>query len=107
MATQNPIELDGTYPLPEAQVADRFMFNVLVDYPTATEEYVIVERKVAGLEKLHSVMDADKLRELQDAVHTVYVDPALIDYAVRVARATRSPSSVGLGELSSTTSPTV
>jgi MoxR-like ATPase len=98
MATQNPIESDGTYPLPEAQV-DRFMFKVLVDYPSATEEFVIVERMVAGLEKLHSVMNAEKLRELQDAVHTVYVDPALIDYAVRVARATRSPSSVGLADI--------
>ncbi|HEY5272278.1 MAG TPA: AAA family ATPase [Acidimicrobiales bacterium] len=98
MATQNPIESDGTYPLPEAQV-DRFMFKVLVDYPSATEEFVIVERMVAGLEKLQSVMHAEKLRELQNAVHTVYVDPALIDYAVRVARATRSLSSVGLGDI--------
>jgi MoxR-like ATPase len=97
MATQNPIESDGTYPLPEAQV-DRFMFKVLVDYPSATEEFVIVERMIAGLEKLRGVMDAERLRELQEAVHTVYVDPALIDYAVRVARATRNPSSVGLGD---------
>jgi MoxR-like ATPase len=98
MATQNPIESDGTYPLPEAQV-DRFMFKVLVDYPTATEEFVIVERMVAGLEKVHEVMQAEQLRELQRAVHTVFVDPALIDYAVRVATATRKPSSVGLEDL--------
>jgi MoxR-like ATPase len=98
MATQNPIESDGTYPLPEAQV-DRFMFKVLVDYPSATEEFVIVERMIAGLEKLGAVMDASRLRELQAAVRTVYVDPALIDYAVRVAKATRNPSSVGLGDL--------
>jgi MoxR-like ATPase len=98
MATQNPIESDGTYPLPEAQV-DRFMFKVLVDYPSATEEFVIVERMIAGLEKLGAVMDAGRLRELQDAVRSVYVDPALIDYAVRVATATRTPSSVGLGDL--------
>ncbi len=98
MATQNPIESDGTYPLPEAQV-DRFMFKVLVDYPTATEEFVIVERMVAGLEKVHEVMQAEQLRELQRAVHTVFVDPALIDYAVRVATATRKPSSIGLENL--------
>ena len=98
MATQNPIESDGTYPLPEAQV-DRFMFKVLVDYPTATEEFVIVERMVAGLEKVHEVMRVEQLRELQKAVHTVFVDPALIDYAVRVATATRKPSSVGLDDL--------
>ena len=98
MATQNPIESDGTYPLPEAQV-DRFMFKVLVDYPTATEEFVIVERMVAGLEKVHEVMQVEQLREIQKAVHTVFVDPALIDYAVRVATATRKPSSIGLENL--------
>ena len=61
MATQNPIESDGTYPLPEAQV-DRFMLKVLVDYPSATEEFVIVERMIAGLETLHEVMGAEQLR---------------------------------------------
>jgi MoxR-like ATPase len=98
MATQNPIESDGTYPLPEAQV-DRFMLKVLVDYPTPTEEFVIVERMIAGLEEVREVMDAQQLRALQKAVQTVYVDPALIDYAVRVAGATRGPSAVGLDEL--------
>ena len=98
MATQNPIESDGTYPLPEAQI-DRFMLKVLVDYPSATEEFVIVERMIAGLEKVNEVMDVDQLRRLQNAVRTVYVDPALIEYAVRVASATRDPSSVGLRDL--------
>lgn len=98
MATQNPIESDGTYPLPEAQV-DRFMFKVLVDYPSETEEFVIVERMVAGLDKLHEVMHVDRLRELQKAVHTVYVDPALIQYAVRVAAVTRRPARAGLQDL--------
>ncbi|HLY83295.1 MAG TPA: AAA family ATPase, partial [Acidimicrobiales bacterium] len=98
MATQNPIESDGTYPLPEAQV-DRFMLKVLVDYPTATEEFVIVERMVAGLEKVREVMDAQQLRGLQKAVQTVFVDPALIEYAVRVAAATRKPASVGLHDI--------
>jgi MoxR-like ATPase len=99
MATQNPIESDGTYPLPEAQV-DRFMLKVLVDYPSATEEFVIVERMIAGLEHLREVMDVQHLRALQSAAHTVFVDPALIEYAVRVASATRDPSSAGLPDLS-------
>jgi MoxR-like ATPase len=98
MATQNPIESDGTYPLPEAQT-DRFMLKVLVDYPTATEEFVIVERMIAGLEKVHEVMDVEHLRQLQNAVRTIYVDPTLIEYAVRVASATRNLSSVGLENL--------
>jgi MoxR-like ATPase len=97
MATQNPIESEGTYPLPEAQV-DRFMLKVLVDYPTPTEEFVVVERMVAGLETLHQVIDAEQLKAVQRAVRTVYVDPALIDYSVRVAAATRDPGSVGLPE---------
>jgi MoxR-like ATPase len=98
MATQNPIESDGTYPLPEAQV-DRFMLKVIVDYPSATEEFVIVERMIAGLEHVGKVMGAERLRTLQKAVRTVFVDPALIEYAVRVASATRAPSSAGLQDL--------
>jgi len=98
MATQNPIESDGTYPLPEAQV-DRFMLKVLVDYPSATEEFVIVERVITGLEEVHEVMTAQQLRDLQKAVQTVFVEPALIEYAVRVASATRDLSTVGLQDL--------
>jgi MoxR-like ATPase len=99
MATQNPIESDGTYPLPEAQV-DRFMLKVLVDYPSATEEFVIVERMVAGLEAVRQTMSVQQLRHLQEAVRTVYVDPSLIEYAVAVASATRKPETLGLEELS-------
>ncbi len=98
MATQNPIESEGTYPLPEAQV-DRFMLKVIVDYPSPTEEFVVVERMVAGLETLNQVVDAEQLKAVQSAVRTVYVDPALIDYAVRVSTATRDPTSVGLPEI--------
>jgi MoxR-like ATPase len=98
MATQNPIESDGTYPLPEAQV-DRFMLKVLVDYPSATEEFVIVERMIAGLEHVGEVMGVERLRSLQRAVKTVFVDPALIEYAVRVASATRAPASAGLQDM--------
>ncbi len=98
MATQNPIESDGTYPLPEAQV-DRFMLKVLVDYPSATEEFVIVERMIAGLETLQRVMGVEQLRGLQRAVQDVFVDPTLIEYAVKVASATRGPESIGLEHL--------
>jgi MoxR-like ATPase len=98
MATQNPIESDGTYPLPEAQV-DRFMLKVVVEYPSATEEFVIVERMMEGLADVHEVMGAQQLRVLQNAVQAVFVDPALIEYAVRVAAATRELSLVGLQDL--------
>jgi MoxR-like ATPase len=98
MATQNPIESDGTYPLPEAQV-DRFMLKVLVDYPTGTEEFVIVERMIAGLETIQSVMGAPQLSALQKATRDVYVDPSLIEYAVRVSTATRDLPSVGLADM--------
>ena len=99
MATQNPIESEGTYPLPEAQV-DRFMLKVLVDYPTATEEFVIVERMTSSLEPAARAIDAQQLAGLQRAADAVFVDPALIDYAVKLANATRDVSRVGLGELS-------
>jgi MoxR-like ATPase len=98
MATQNPIESDGTYPLPEAQV-DRFMLKVLVDYPTGTEEFVIVERMIMGLETIQSVMDAQQLTALQKAARDVYVDPSLIEYSVRLASATRDLSAVGLKDM--------
>src|SRR5687768_13009189 len=89
MATQNPIESEGTYPLPEAQV-DRFMLKVLVGYPTPTEEFVIVERMTAALETVQRVIDAPQLVRLQRAADAVFVDPALIEYSVRVAGATRN-----------------
>jgi MoxR-like ATPase len=98
MATQNPIESDGTYPLPEAQV-DRFMLKVLVDYPTNTEEFVIVERMVSGLERAQSVLGATQLSALQKAAQAVFVDPSLIEYAVTVSNATRDLSSIRLGEM--------
>jgi MoxR-like ATPase len=100
MATQNPIESEGTYPLPEAQV-DRFMLKVLIGYPTPTEEFVIVERMAIGLEQASRAIDADMLNALQRASDEVFVDPALIEYAVKLANATRQLATVGLGELSS------
>ncbi len=98
MATQNPIESEGTYPLPEAQV-DRFMLKVLVGYPTATEEFVIVERMTGALQGLHQVIDQDQLLALQKEVDKVYVDPALIEYSVKLVTATRDPKRVGKEEL--------
>jgi MoxR-like ATPase len=98
MATQNPIESEGTYPLPEAQV-DRFMMKVVVGYPSATEEFVIVERAITPAPISQAVVDPERLIEMQAQVERVYVDPALIEYSVRLANATRRPAEVGLGEL--------
>jgi MoxR-like ATPase len=99
MATQNPIESEGTYPLPEAQV-DRFMLKALIGYPTPTEEFVIVERMAAGLEHASRAIDPAQLNELQRAADEVFVDPALIDYAVKLTNATRALAAVGLDDLS-------
>ena len=98
LATQNPIESEGTYPLPEAQL-DRFMLKVLVDYPTPTEEFVIVQRMTGTLEPTEQVIDTEQLAALQRRADGVYVDPALIEYAVRLVGATRHPAAVGLREL--------
>jgi MoxR-like ATPase len=98
MATQNPIESEGTYPLPEAQV-DRFMMKVVVDYPSPTEEFVIVERAILPPPAGQAVVGLGQLGQMQAQVEQVYVDPALIDYSVRLANATRRPAEVGLGEL--------
>jgi len=98
MATQNPIESEGTYPLPEAQV-DRFMMKVVVDYPSPTEEFVIVERAIMAPPTGQAIVDLERLADMQVQVEQVYVDPALIEYSVRLANATRRPATVGLPEL--------
>src|SRR5512147_2380183 len=98
LATQNPIETEGTYALPEAQV-DRFMLKVLIGYPDATEEFVIVERITGLLQKVRKVLTTEQLLALQKETDRVYVDPALIEYAVRMVTATRKPHDVGLKEL--------
>src|SRR5436309_2898079 len=98
MATQNPIETEGTYSLPEAQV-DRFMLKVLVGYPTPSEEFVIVERMTSPREAPSEVLDLDQLRIYQRHTDAVYVDPGVIEYAVRLAAATRDPTAVGLPRL--------
>ncbi|TMM32771.1 MAG: AAA family ATPase [Actinobacteria bacterium] len=98
MATQNPIESEGTYPLPEAQV-DRFMMKVLVDYPSPTEEFVVVERAIAPPPAGQPVVDLDQLAGMQSRVGQVYIDPALIEYSVTLANATRRPDDIGLAKL--------
>jgi MoxR-like ATPase len=98
MATQNPIETEGTYPLPEAQV-DRFMMKVLVDYPTDEEEFVIVERVTGPAVTVSAVATTEQLATLQQECRRVYVDPSLVQYAVRLVSATRTPEKHGLKDL--------
>ncbi|HOX68481.1 MAG TPA: MoxR family ATPase [Burkholderiaceae bacterium] len=98
MATQNPIESEGTYPLPEAQV-DRFMMKVLVGYPTDEEEFVIVQRVTGDPVAVSPVASTTQLAELQDECRKVYVDPSLIAYAVKLVGSTRDPARHGLPEL--------
>jgi MoxR-like ATPase len=95
MATQNPIESEGTYPLPEAQL-DRFMFKVLVGYPTATQEYVVVERMITSQEPPVPVIDTEALLGFQRATDAVYVDPQIIEYAVKLSGVTRDLGSADL-----------
>ncbi len=98
MATENPIESEGTYPLPEAQV-DRFMMKVLVDYPTQPEEQAIVARALHEPVRPRPIVTTEDLMRMREQARQVYVDPAIIDYAVRIVGATRSPGMAGLGEL--------
>jgi MoxR-like ATPase len=98
MATQNPIESEGTYPLPEAQI-DRFMLKVVIDYPEHDEELTIVQRQLVAPPELRQALSLDDLRGLQRAVFDIYVDPALVSYAVAIAAATREPAAHGVGDL--------
>jgi len=99
MATQNPIETEGTYPLPEAQV-DRFMMKVLVDYPSDEEEFVIVQRVTGPAVDVTAVASTDQLAALQRECREIYVDPSLVQYAVKLVSATRTPERHGLKDLS-------
>jgi MoxR-like ATPase len=98
MATQNPIETEGTYPLPEAQV-DRFMMKVLVGYPTEAEEFVIVERVTGAMPEVAAVATTEELSALQKQCRSGYVEPSLVQYAVRLSAATRAPQDFGLKDL--------
>jgi MoxR-like ATPase len=98
MATQNPIESEGTYPLPEAQI-DRFMLKILVDYPEHDEELTVVHRQLVPYPELEQALTIDDLRALQQIVREVYIDPGLVSYSVALATATRRPADVGLPQL--------
>jgi MoxR-like ATPase len=98
MATQNPIETDGTYPLPEAQV-DRFMMKVLVDYPSEAEEYVIVQRMTGSMAQIAPVVSTTQILQLRQSCESVFVDPLLVQHAVRLAAATRSPDRYGIPDM--------
>jgi MoxR-like ATPase len=94
MATQNPIESEGTYPLPEAQV-DRFMFKLVVDYPHPRDEVAVVERSLDGGAHARQVLTPETLAEHQQAAQTVYVDRRVMEYAVSLTTTTRDPGDQG------------
>ena len=98
MATQNPIETEGTYPLPEAQV-DRFMMKVLVGYPSEEEEFVIVERVTGPQTDVAAVATTAQLSALQSECRKCYVDPSLVQYAVKLVSASRHPDRYGVPDL--------
>ncbi len=98
LATQNPIESEGTYPLPEAQV-DRFLMKVLVDYPSVGEEAAVVGRSLGAEVQVREQVSLDDLERHMEAMDGVYVDRSVIGYAVMIADATRSPERYGLAEL--------
>ena len=98
MATQNPIETEGTYPLPEAQV-DRFMMKIMVGYPTEEEEFVIANRVTGPAPSVAAVTSMEHLAELQRECRNGYVDPSLIQYAVRLVSATRDPERHGVRDV--------
>jgi MoxR-like ATPase len=98
MATQNPIETEGTYPLPEAQV-DRFMMKIMVGYPTEEEEFVIANRVTGPAPSVSAVTSMEHLAELQRQCRNGYVDPSLIQYAVRLVSATREPERHGVRDV--------
>ena len=101
LATQNPLEQEGTYPLPEAQM-DRFMFKIIVNYPDKKEERMILESMSRDkLEKVNPVIDTAELMRARELVNQVYLDDKVKNYIVDIVMATRKPSEYGLGRLSS------
>ncbi len=98
MATQNPIEQEGVYPLPEAQV-DRFMLKLRVDYPSHEEEVQIVHHRTAPEDPTlpMQVLDASEIDSLRSSVRRVHIEPTLVEYSVRLVEASREPESVQLG----------
>ena len=100
LATQNPIESEGVYPLPEAQ-RDRFLMKVLVGYPNGAEEVEIVQRMGVAPPRADEMLGLDELVELQAAADRVYVDRSVVEYAVNLVLATRDPAKYGLADLTS------
>jgi MoxR-like ATPase len=98
MATQNPIESEGTYPLPEAQV-DRFMMKVVVGYPTPAQEHAIIDRALRPAEPVRAMLSPESLIAMQERVREIYVDPAIVEYAVRLVNATRMTFGAGLSDM--------
>jgi MoxR-like ATPase len=98
LATQNPIESEGTYQLPEAQL-DRFLFKLLVDYPTLQDEASVVEQSLATQPAVREVMHISELENFREIVSRVFVDRRVVGYAVRLADATRHPAKHGLPDL--------
>ena len=100
LATQNPIEQEGTYPLPEAQV-DRFMFKVLVDYPTKAEEKEILSRVAQTNLKVESrpIVNSKTILEAQSLLNEIYIAPKILDYILNIVFATRNPENFNLGQL--------
>jgi MoxR-like ATPase len=99
LATQNPIESEGTYPLPEAQL-DRFMLKVRVGYPSREEEREVLERMGGGHEiPVQRLLEPARILEAREVIAGLYMDPKVVDYVVDLVRATRDPGSVGLSDL--------
>jgi MoxR-like ATPase len=98
MATQNPIEAEGTYPLPEAQV-DRFLMKVVVDYPSTGEEAAVVGRSLSAAAEVSERLSLDQLERYAEATQAVLVDRDIIGYAVTLADATRRPADHGLADI--------
>jgi MoxR-like ATPase len=101
LATQNPIEQEGTYPLPEAQI-DRFMLKIKVDYPSAEEEREIMTRVKSGVsDKVQGVVDVSQIAAAKKTMHAIHMEEKILDYIVRLSRATRNPEEFGMPELAS------
>ena len=99
MATQNPIEQEGTYPLPEAQV-DRFMLKVKIDYPEADDERKVLDMALGGIMgKIQAVMSPELIYQMQEVVQMVYVDDQVRDYILNLVRATRNPIEFGMHDI--------
>ena len=100
MATQNPIEQEGTYPLPEAQV-DRFMFKLIVDYPDRSSERLVLRQntKSFNIDEINSIISPNDILDAQSVIHDIYVDEKVEDYVLNLIFATRNPESHGLSDL--------